>query len=123
MASRRSESSRKESPNPALKHYQEIFLARWFEWVLGTQVALWAVGIVMMPRLARAPGIAVLMLALAVRAEWEMWRPDGTPSQSRSTQGNCASLGVKTEKLCEVENGLASLFALHFQGTLAGVAP
>ena len=53
----------------------EVFLARWFEWALGALVALWAVGIVTMPRLARAPGIAMLVLALAVRAEWEMWRP------------------------------------------------
>ncbi len=52
----------------------EIFLARWFEWALGALVALWAVGIVTMPRLARTPGIAALALALAVRAEWEMWR-------------------------------------------------
>lgn len=53
----------------------ELFLARWFEWALGALVALWAVGIVTLPRLARAPGIAALVLALAVRAEWEMWRP------------------------------------------------
>lgn len=53
----------------------EIFLARWFEWALGALVALWAVGLVTMPRLARVPGIAALVLALAVRAEWEMWRP------------------------------------------------
>jgi peptidoglycan/LPS O-acetylase OafA/YrhL len=53
----------------------EIFLARWFEWALGALVALWAVDIVTMPRLARSPGIAVLVLALAIGAEWEMWRP------------------------------------------------
>ena len=53
----------------------EIFLARWFEWALGALLALWAVGIVTMPPLLRAPGIAALVLALAVRAEWEMWRP------------------------------------------------
>ena len=52
----------------------EIFLARWFEWALGALLALWAVGIVTMPPLLRAPGVAALVLALAVRAEWEMWR-------------------------------------------------
>ncbi len=52
----------------------EFFLARWFEWALGALVALWAVGSVPLPRLARAPWIAGLALAVAVRAEWEMWR-------------------------------------------------
>ncbi len=53
----------------------EIFLARWFEWALGALLALWAVDLVKMPRLARAPAVAALVLALAVCAEWEMWRP------------------------------------------------
>jgi peptidoglycan/LPS O-acetylase OafA/YrhL len=52
----------------------EFFLARWFEWALGALVALWAVGSVTLPRLARTPWTAGLVLALAVRAEWEMWR-------------------------------------------------
>lgn len=53
----------------------EIFLARWFEWALGALIALWAVDLVTMPRWARAPGIAAAALALAVLAEWQMWRP------------------------------------------------
>jgi len=53
----------------------EIFLARWLEWSLGALLALWAVDLVAMPRLARAPATAAAMLAVAVLAEWQMWRP------------------------------------------------
>jgi peptidoglycan/LPS O-acetylase OafA/YrhL len=53
----------------------EIFLARWLEWALGALLALWAVGLVTMPRAARSPVIAAMTLAVAVLAEWQMWRP------------------------------------------------
>ena len=39
------------------------------------------------------------------------------------TQGNCASLSVKTEELSEVGNGPTGLLALHFQGAFARIAP
>jgi peptidoglycan/LPS O-acetylase OafA/YrhL len=53
----------------------EIFLARWFEWALGALIALWAVDLVTVPRWTRAPWVAAAVLALAVLAEWQMWRP------------------------------------------------
>lgn len=52
----------------------EVFVARWFEWVLGAAIAEWAVGAARLPRLARSPLSAALVLALAVGLEWEAWR-------------------------------------------------
>lgn len=53
----------------------EIFLARWLEWALGAALALWAVGRLTIPKLLRTPAVAIATLAVAVAAEWEMWRP------------------------------------------------
>jgi peptidoglycan/LPS O-acetylase OafA/YrhL len=52
----------------------EFFLARWWEWTLGALLAGWAVGTVRLPRVVRSPWLAAVVLALAVRFEWEMWR-------------------------------------------------
>lgn len=51
----------------------ELFLARWFEWVLGAVVAEWAVGRVALPRAVSAPWLATVVLGLAVWLEWHTW--------------------------------------------------
>lgn len=53
----------------------EIFLARWVEWGFGAAIALWAAGRLTVPRILRTPVVAITTLAIAVAAEWEMWRP------------------------------------------------
>ena len=51
----------------------EVFLARWFEWVLGAVVAEWAVGRLSLPRALSAPWLASSVLGLGVLVEWHAW--------------------------------------------------
>ena len=60
-------------PPPFAGPAWEFFLARWFEWVLGAVIAEWAAGRVALPRVAFAPWLAALVLALGVRLEWHRW--------------------------------------------------
>jgi peptidoglycan/LPS O-acetylase OafA/YrhL len=52
----------------------EIFVARWFEWVMGAAIAGWAVGAIRLPRIIRSPGLAAAVLAAGVAFEWQAWR-------------------------------------------------
>jgi peptidoglycan/LPS O-acetylase OafA/YrhL len=52
----------------------EFFLARWFEWTLGTTVAEWSVGRLRLPRALFHPAVAALALAVAIGIEWHIWR-------------------------------------------------
>ena len=47
-----------------------VFLARWFEWVLGATVAEWAAGRLTLPRVLRTPWPGVAVLAVGVWIEW-----------------------------------------------------
>jgi len=51
----------------------ELFLARWFEWVLGAVIAEWAVGRIRLPRAVFHPALAVPVLAVGVLLEWHKW--------------------------------------------------
>lgn len=51
----------------------ELFLARWFEWVLGAVVAEWAAGRMVLPRAFAAPWLATSVLGLGVLVEWHAW--------------------------------------------------
>ena len=53
----------------------ELFLARWFEWVLGAIVAEWAVGRVRIPQLLVHPGLGAALVGLGLLLEWHRWRP------------------------------------------------
>jgi peptidoglycan/LPS O-acetylase OafA/YrhL len=48
----------------------EVFLARWFEWVLGAIVAEWAAGRLTLPRLLFTPWPGLVALAGGVLLEW-----------------------------------------------------
>jgi peptidoglycan/LPS O-acetylase OafA/YrhL len=48
----------------------EVFLARWFEWVLGAVVAEWAAGRLALPRVLSSPWPAGVTLGAAVLLEW-----------------------------------------------------
>ncbi len=48
----------------------EVFLARWFEWVLGAMVAEWAAGRLTLPRLLFMPWPGLVALAGGVLLEW-----------------------------------------------------
>jgi peptidoglycan/LPS O-acetylase OafA/YrhL len=48
----------------------ELFLARWFEWVLGAVVAEWAVGRVRLPGAVSTPWPAAVALGAGVLLEW-----------------------------------------------------
>src|SRR4029077_10644766 len=48
----------------------EVFLARWFEWVLGAMVAEWAAGRLTLPRLLFTPWPGLVALAGGVLLEW-----------------------------------------------------
>jgi peptidoglycan/LPS O-acetylase OafA/YrhL len=61
-------------PDPFAGVAWEFFLARWWEWALGAFLAVWAVDAIVLPRLVRSPWLAGIVVALAVRMEWEMWR-------------------------------------------------
>jgi peptidoglycan/LPS O-acetylase OafA/YrhL len=47
-----------------------VFLARWFEWVLGATVAEWAAGRLTLPRVLRTPWPGIAMLGVGVWIEW-----------------------------------------------------
>ena len=47
-----------------------VFLARWFEWVLGATVAEWAAGRLILPRVLRSPWPGIAVLAGGVWIEW-----------------------------------------------------
>jgi peptidoglycan/LPS O-acetylase OafA/YrhL len=51
----------------------ELFLARWFEWVLGAVVAEWGAGRVALPRAFCTPWLATSVLGLGVFLEWHTW--------------------------------------------------
>jgi peptidoglycan/LPS O-acetylase OafA/YrhL len=51
----------------------EFFLARWFEWTLGTTVAEWSAGRLRLPRALFHPSLAALALAIAIFIEWHIW--------------------------------------------------
>lgn len=51
----------------------ELFLARWFEWVLGAVVAEWAVGRLALPRVLSTPWPGALALGAGVLLEWYTW--------------------------------------------------
>jgi peptidoglycan/LPS O-acetylase OafA/YrhL len=53
----------------------ELFLARWFEWVLGAIVAEWAVGRVRIPGLLVHPWLGAALVGLGLALEWHRWRP------------------------------------------------
>ena len=48
----------------------EVFLARWFEWVLGAVVAEWAAGRLGLPRVLSSPWPGVVALGAGVLLEW-----------------------------------------------------
>jgi peptidoglycan/LPS O-acetylase OafA/YrhL len=48
----------------------EVFLARWFEWVLGAVVAEWAAGRLALPRVLSSPWPATVALGAGVLLEW-----------------------------------------------------
>ena len=48
----------------------EVFLARWFEWVLGAVVAEWAAGRLALPRALASPWPGTLALGAGVLLEW-----------------------------------------------------
>ena len=48
----------------------EVFLARWFEWVLGAVVAEWAAGRLALPRVLSSPWPGVVALGAGVLLEW-----------------------------------------------------
>ncbi len=48
----------------------ELFLARWFEWVLGAVVAEWAAGRLALPRVLSSPWPGVVALGAGVLLEW-----------------------------------------------------
>jgi peptidoglycan/LPS O-acetylase OafA/YrhL len=48
----------------------ELFLARWFEWVLGAVVAEWAAGRLALPGVLSAPWPGAVVLAAGVLLEW-----------------------------------------------------
>ena len=48
----------------------EVFLARWFEWVLGAIVAEWVAGRLTLPRLLFTPWPGLVALASGVLLEW-----------------------------------------------------
>ncbi len=48
----------------------ELFLARWFEWVLGAVVAEWAAGRLGLPRVLSSPWPGVVALGAGVLLEW-----------------------------------------------------
>jgi peptidoglycan/LPS O-acetylase OafA/YrhL len=50
----------------------ELFLARWFEWVLGAVVAEWAVGRVRLPGALSTPWPAAVALGAGVLLEWHV---------------------------------------------------
>ena len=47
-----------------------VFLARWFEWVLGATVAEWAAGRLTLPRVLRTPWPGIATLGVGVWIEW-----------------------------------------------------
>ena len=47
-----------------------VFLARWFEWVLGATVAEWAAGRLTLPRVLGTPWPGIAMLGVGVWIEW-----------------------------------------------------
>lgn len=47
-----------------------VFLARWFEWVLGATVAEWAAGRLTLPRVLRTPWPGIAVLGVGVWIEW-----------------------------------------------------
>jgi peptidoglycan/LPS O-acetylase OafA/YrhL len=51
----------------------ELFLARWFEWVLGAVVAEWAAGRLVLPRVLSTPWPGAIALAGGVLLEWYAW--------------------------------------------------
>jgi peptidoglycan/LPS O-acetylase OafA/YrhL len=51
----------------------ELFLARWFEWVLGAVVAEWAAGRLALPRVLSTPWPGALALGAGVLLEWYAW--------------------------------------------------
>jgi peptidoglycan/LPS O-acetylase OafA/YrhL len=51
----------------------EVFLARWFEWVLGAVVAEWAAGRLALPRVLSSLWPATATLGAAVLLEWYAW--------------------------------------------------
>ncbi len=51
----------------------EFFLARWFEWTLGTAIAEWSAGRLRLPRALFHPALAALALGLALWIEWHIW--------------------------------------------------
>ena len=51
----------------------ELFLARWFEWVLGAVVAEWAAGRLAVPRVLSSPWPGALALSAGVLLEWYTW--------------------------------------------------
>lgn len=48
----------------------EVFLARWFEWVLGAVVAEWAAGRLALPRVLSTPWPGAVALGTGVLLEW-----------------------------------------------------
>jgi peptidoglycan/LPS O-acetylase OafA/YrhL len=48
----------------------ELFLARWFEWVLGATVAEWAAGRLTLPRVLSSPWPGAIALGTGVLLEW-----------------------------------------------------
>ena len=48
----------------------EVFLARWFEWVLGAVVAEWAAGRLALPRVLSSPWPGAIALGAGVLLEW-----------------------------------------------------
>jgi peptidoglycan/LPS O-acetylase OafA/YrhL len=62
-------------PSPFESVAWELFLARWFEWVLGAIVAEWAVGRVRIPGLLVHPSLGAALVGLGLALEWHRWRP------------------------------------------------
>lgn len=53
--------------------FWEVFVARWFEWVLGAFLAAWAMGSAAIPRVLRHPATALACFSGGVFLEWHSW--------------------------------------------------